>query len=243
MLLSQYQFIEKLTLQKKLFFVHIPKTAGSTLVEHFKRVAPDTCQFFYRAEQKDKYLSRRGESFIYFDKNLLGGHIQLHEELAANSDDPIYLSFVRHPVDRLVSYYRFARRSGFADLAAQTARATDFDQFVSFLGKKRPRILNNQQCRFLAPTSGLSNAKAIKFKELEIETNRAAMYLLPMEKCSEVVAQISTVLLPDREDLDIKHRKVSGSSVDFSISKECEERILENNLQDLKLFEHVIGMY
>jgi hypothetical protein len=90
----------------KIIFVHIPKTAGTSLTEYL-------CGFYEQEKVYDgvtmlDYQNAESEHLVRFD--LLKGHIFYHyiEQNSILSDYHL-ITVLRHPVERVISLYRFWR--------------------------------------------------------------------------------------------------------------------------------------
>ena len=128
------------------------------------------------------------------------------------ASDYVYLSFIRDPIKRLISYYRFARVTPTDNVTTQTAKRATFEQFVDFLAKERKRILINQQCRFLAGDSTTRDDIDIKFSNIELALSDPYIFVAPTEKCTEVVARVrSAIGVPETEIINSKESIQSES--------------------------------
>ena len=217
-----------------LFFLHIPKTAGSTFVEFFKKNHKGISNFWYTEEQRfaflNELLSEENSKF-----RISGGHFTLEEASKKVKDGTLFLSFVRHPVDRLVSYYNFSKVTHTENLTSSAARGMDLKNFLLFLEKKRPRILKNQQCRFLSGLKSLDDQLDISFADVQQSWEGKKVLILPLDLCSEVIRLLS-IALDGKEVVEITHAKVSKVDETKAIDRECLGIILRNNEADLELF-------
>lgn len=89
-----------------IFFVHVPKTAGSTVNSYLKEYSPKGaahCEEFINDEARMREMANVSD--------WLSGHIDLstaEERLAAVTDRPIhYFSCVRDPFEHVVSHYNW----------------------------------------------------------------------------------------------------------------------------------------
>lgn len=133
-----------------LIFLHIPKTAGST----FHMILSSR---FHKSETKNVFGSRYSEPEIYdfieqgkirkHSLALLKGHMPfgLHEYIDNKAE---YITFLRNPIDRVVSQYYYVKKNQYNPLHAQVEKqGMSISDFVSSgiaIG------MNNGQCRFLA---------------------------------------------------------------------------------------------
>jgi len=238
--LSVTEFESLLSGGRPLCLVHIPKTAGSTFVEHFRSQASPQATFWYSAAQREAFLTAAGAG----DDNatrICGGHFAIHDFLQHRETDPVFLSFVRHPVDRLVSYYLFARRSGAGHEAAAAAEALDLYCFLQYLERHRPRILFNQQCRFLSPARELAMSMGVRFAEVEAAWGSVSLFLAAMTSCDDVIRRVSVVAL-GRRVTSLQKRKVTRERPAGLPDERSRQYILDANAEDLKLYQ-AAGIY
>ncbi len=131
----------------RIIFQHIPKTAGSSLIELFLYQHRDEYKFICG---KDGVL----DNFINLDQNaknrikLLIGHVDfgIHEFF---DDKSMYITFLRDPVERVVSHYYFIK-SNKMHRYHKNANQMNLGEFI--ISGIRPRM-NNCMTRML---SGIS---------------------------------------------------------------------------------------
>ena len=91
--------------RKSLYFLHIPKTAGTTLIsiidDHFN------LDSILHEQVWNEILPKIPETFSQF--RLIRGHFGygLHRVLTKK---PLFLTMLREPVDRVLSFYEHIRR-------------------------------------------------------------------------------------------------------------------------------------
>ena len=217
-----------------MFFSHIPKTAGSTFVEFFRKHYEEISNFWYAEDQRSAFLNKlqTEENTKY---RISGGHFTLYEASKRIESRTLYLSFVRHPVDRMVSYYNFSRITHTKNLMSSAAREMDLKDFLHFLEKDRPRILKNQQCRYLSGKESLDDQLDISFADVRQSWQDKEILVLPSNLCSQVIKLLSG-LIDSNKRMEITNVKVSKINKTKAIDRECIDIIIENNQADLELF-------
>ena len=99
----------------RIVFSHIPKTAGTSLHRVFMNLLAGSDRTFKYFMRSDGIPPERfGTRTLPENWAFIGGHIQLrylmdNEALDLNDPETVLLSFVRDPVDRILSLYNFIR--------------------------------------------------------------------------------------------------------------------------------------
>jgi hypothetical protein len=134
-------------------FIHIPKTAGTTLVGVFRNNFPPSGvrnlgNVFHgvgKVNPGPVFKLRESAPTLTRDIHLLGGHIPFGVH-AFLSDDTRYVTFLRNPVERTLShYYRLLeihRKNGISDLPEQPS----LEQLLT----EREYLYDNLQTRMLS---------------------------------------------------------------------------------------------
>ncbi len=140
---------------KTLIFVHIPKTGGRTLEHVLERQYPsETVYDIYgynssipKAVQNLKHLSDGEKRNIL----LIKGHYQfgLHEYLPQACT---YVTFIRNPIDRVVSHFNYVRRDRHHPLYSQASAMSLKDYVQSGISLE----LNNGQARLISGNEKLN---------------------------------------------------------------------------------------
>ena len=146
------------------YFLHIPKTAGTSLLAYLSEsIPPDRLFTVYQhitRRNAPLHRSRIGaETFFY-------GHFSYGFHTLWNDAAPRYTTVLRHPVERVASFYRYCAsqpdhplhhvilrdRLSLGDFVAARLTGQTNDLFVRYLtGSYRPLpILYDQACNTLA---------------------------------------------------------------------------------------------
>ena len=161
----------------------------------------------------------------------IAGHMPfgLHQGLPVR---PCYVSLVRHPLERFVSFYRHARRTPGHPLHAAAARL-DIEAFYDFsLGDERARgSTMGVQCFFLSRSRSFEAARAV--------IDRRYALLAPTERYGEFVAALAERF--SRQSPELAPRNVGGEGPDALEAARASlgERIRADHAEDLRLFTYV----
>ncbi len=210
-----------------LFFVHIPKCAGSSFRQVLKRWFGRQVVFLdtHDAGELEQAVQRLGRP-----PRAIAGHMPfgLHAGLPLR---PCYVSLLRHPLDRFVSVYGHARRSPDNPMH-ETARRLDVEAFYDFT-LQDPRAHGRTvgiQCHFLSRTR--------TFEEARLVIDRSYALLAPVERYEEFVEGCADrfgcdpVIPPPR---NVSHDK----PLDLETRARLLERIEADHIDDLRLYRYV----
>ncbi len=175
---------------KRLFFLHIHKTAGTSVSRAIESALPDdsTCpinfeyEYFAQKSFKNEHIENNYWQNKLSNYKFFRGHFGL-EIRNRYFPDALVLTFLRDPVERLISCYVFwlrqALNKGIPDnkqhLVALKIRSMDFEEFVL---SDDPNIINathNVQARLLG---GAQFGRAPEFRSQVIGPNLGSSNIL-----------------------------------------------------------------
>lgn len=168
---------QALTLSRRVVFLHIAKTAGTSIVHFFQQRLP--------AEQvcsHGDFLGFPKEAAALREKLLqyrfVSGHFG-YNEVAPLLPDAYSFTFLRDPVDRVLSLYKFCMH---ADMQKQfaVARAAKELGLEGFLGSTLPEVcemLDNQQTWQLARMYWREDRQALRHLSEDQLLNMAGAHL------------------------------------------------------------------
>ncbi len=210
-----------------LFFVHIPKCAGSSFRQVLKRWFGAEALFL---DTHDEAELKGAADRLGAPPRAIAGHIPygLHGELPVR---PCYVSLVRHPLDRFVSFYKHARRTPTHPMHPAASRL-DLESFYDFsLNDARARGSTVAvQCFFLSRGRAFEAAR-------EVIDRRYAL-LAPTERYEEFV--IACAERFGRAPPETPARNVADSTPDLDAARTAlEPRIARDHGEDLRLYHYV----
>jgi hypothetical protein len=127
-----------------LIFLHLPKTAGSTLAEILERqYTPRGIVRLYESSADEVVASLPPSGFAH--ANAIMGHFRygVHRYVPGPTT---YLTVLREPIDRVISHYYYVRNDP-THYLWELAQHVDLREFVVACGTQEP---NNDQVRLLA---------------------------------------------------------------------------------------------
>lgn len=181
--LNNFKFYNSDRKKEKLFFMHIPKTAGSSLnkmlASNFKK---RNIQVHAETDRKNNY-----ENIDFKNLDMVSGHIRLYDIIRTfNLNNFLRITILRNPYEQLISHINWLRYIGskpkgkyfkahtepIREIALKTREVdfkntTDVERFISQMPDIGDRLFNNCQTRFLLnkkdPTISVgSSQEAIK---------------------------------------------------------------------------------
>lgn len=220
-----------------VIFLHLPKAAGTTLCDIFSRqYQPDEIYQldgaeFIQAQEDFKQLDRNAKAKI----KILMGHMYfgLHEFL---SQPTTYVTMLRNPIDRVVSYYHFvsklATHPDYELIKAQNISIEDYCQ----MGREN---MNNGQTRFL---SGTKQSEACTPQKLEQAKKNLREYFSVVgiqEKFDESLLLLKNQLTWKKTPFYYQRNTNRSNSYNkHEISSSTRSAIAKYNELDLELYEY-----
>ena len=148
-------------------FLHIPKTAGTTLNQILDREYKNKYSFYIEIERK-KLFEEFQSDLTNKDINLLRGHFEFGIHLIVKSP-AYYLTFLRNPVDRVISeYYYILSKSNHPYHAKLKNEKVNLDEFVKLYNH-----INNLQVKKISGTNfsqHFDNIELTLYEESILET-------------------------------------------------------------------------
>jgi Sulfotransferase family len=139
-----------------IVFIHIFKTAGTSIKQNLKdHFGDDNVNFLNDGVVDEKHFEERVvEALARHNVAAMAGHFQFSRmsealDLAGESRKIVYFSFIRDPLQRLISAYNYFHTTD-DEKWHYEARSMGIENFYRFLLEADQELCLNHQCRFLS---------------------------------------------------------------------------------------------
>lgn len=210
--------------------IHIPKNAGSTFNRILQRCFSD--RFFtypnpyagniYSQEEKRDFLLRNEKA------TCISGHGMRYSGPPVPGVSYRYMTFLRHPVERLVSLYAYEQR-----MSPETHSShRQIDGWIDRRLNEDNALTNYQAFHII----GTSNPIEVSFEQARDVLNRF-FFIGLAEMFDESLVLFRKKMHVNLLNLRYEKRNVTDSRVRFPISKETRQRLIDLNRVDMQLYE------
>lgn len=224
----------------KYFFLHIPKSAGTSLFKIFSdalgnenvKLVENINKGTKQVELLDKY-------------KLVGGHFTYPDYLEVISKERYSITFLRNPVDRFLSQY-FYYKNTVGESKQQSvinAQKLDLESYIEYYkSKQRYGEIFNRQLWYLA---GYQNPSLTDNELLEIAKENLAkidfvgIYEEFAESIDLMCFDCKWPLVDSIPMVNVTNKKSTYADIDLSIL----EKIKELNSLDIKLYEYAVSLF
>jgi hypothetical protein len=223
-----------------LIFLHIPKTGGSTLSKilehHYSRAQTVTLDGPKIARFKTLPAAERGRY------RLIQGHLHfgVHRFIPRAST---YITFLRRPVERVLSFYHYARST--PDHYLYPLLATERLDLKTLLARELTLELCNEQTRLLAGDGWEDPQRVVTRAALE----RAQANFRSHFRIVGLLEEFDASLLLLRRAFDwqlpfyVKENVTKGKPDNTSLDVETRKLVEDANGLDLELYEYARNLF
>lgn len=228
-----------ITSDRTLIFFHIPKTAGATFAQIIERQYPPDVLFITESErhwESTRALKQLPESAKRAYR-AISGHMYfgVHRYLPQNYE---YITLLRDPVERIISYYYFILRyPGHYLYETITARQLTLqDVLESGVSKE----FNNGQTRLLSGMQNVAYGECdAKLLDLALENLQTHFRLAGTTDRFDEFLVLSSKLYGWKKPFYIRKHVARKRPHSQDLSKQVRDSIKKHNQLDIALYEYV----
>ncbi|WP_040590498.1 Wzt carbohydrate-binding domain-containing protein [Methylobacter marinus] len=228
-------------MKKKFFFDHIYKAGGSSIERAF-------LEWLGEAQMSPGLVEPATDALMrYADKILVTGHFSFSPNQWFDPER-YALTMLRHPVDRIVSHYYFAKRDvGLrgGDVSVELAKSLSFEEYVHNDVPEIRNHLENFQVRHYFPLVWDGSKDLSQDEQFELAKQALHRYDLVgvFEEFEDflIVLAIEAGWLPLEQipRVNVTSKRPRLVDVDSNILRHLEEL----NQLDIALYEHALGLF
>jgi len=219
----------------RYIFLHIEKTAGTSLVAYIKDSVGEENFYYTRPEllNDKKIVEQQLNKY-----SAIAGHIK-YEQITRSFNDVFTITFLRHPIERILSFYYYAKEvPKTKDCITIESKRMDFLSFLNYCQEKNDRRFVNGMTFKLADN-------CVQEKELEsaIKNLENINFVGIQENFDESLALLSyqtewnPVKIAPATNITKKRDKKSN------LSNEIIDKIMELNKDDIVLYENALKLF
>lgn len=227
--------------------IHIPKNGGTTFNDIIKRNFANAYVPYYKYHEENRKGIGKPLSEVEFLKfveqcppfiKIISGH-HIHPASASNNEKYRldYLTFIRHPIDRILSLYHYERKWSTRKpeiYGYHHCSQKPFEEYIDIRAEKDTALSNWQVYDLTGEFSG----------EIAIELLKNFLFVGLVEEFDKSLLLLQEILLEKQVlssfDTGYVHLNTAGKQKvnKSSLSSSVLEKLLVMNQEDLKLFNY-----
>ncbi|MDR7119301.1 sialidase family protein [Rheinheimera soli] len=216
----------QVTKQSKVVFFHAQRTAGSFLKSLFiNEYGKDKCLFHQTTKDYCSWSKLNDEVLNKY--KVYAGHENYYENSMLNQNQLLFMSIIRHPVERAISLYHYLQKNPGHKLH-ELSKNLDIVRFYQQAYEISPDYVSDTQ------TLRVSGQKSFLYAKSILDKN---FYLVaPFERLPEIVSYLSsTIGFSKSKEIDQKPRVFYS---DYYLDDTFINLILEMNKNDIELYNY-----
>ena len=223
---------------KPAIFLHIPKTAGTTLHDIIERQYDSDQIYTFGSDAHASVEKFRSLSVLEREKiQMLRGHMAfgLHELLPSTNN---YFTILREPVERVISYYNFILRT--PDHYLYQKIQSEKLSLLELLQSKIPLMMNDAQVRLLSGVWGDAPFGEVSIEMLNTAEHNLQQFFVVVgitKEFDKTLFLLQNVLNWESSILYERQNVSNDRTAANMMPVETINLIRQHNQMDIKLYE------
>lgn len=219
----------------KYIFLHIEKTAGTSLVDYMRNSVGKKNFYYTRPELLNDPDKVKLELDHY---TALAGHIQ-YDQINKNYPDAFKITFLRDPIERMISFYYFVKEGPeTVDPITVKSKSMDFFEFLEYCEECNDRRFVNGMTYKLAndckEESRLDSAK---------ENLKKMDFIGLQEYFDDSLAMLSSQTGWKPVEVAPTSNITKQKSSKSELSSKIIDKIVELNKDDIELYKYGLNLF
>lgn len=224
--------------QKKYFFLHIPKTAGTSLIKIFNDVlGSDNVK--HVTSEADNISSQQAR--VFDEYTLIAGHLTAMQFQNLFAKERYSIVFLRNPIDRFVSlfyFYKFIVNST-SDRFVKIAKDNDLDSFITICQQEKNISFCNLQTWHMTGIPFSKSEFIEKAKENLVRMNFVGIYEFFADSIDMLCYDCQWPPIEEIPLINVTTNRPALQDLDPRIT----EQIRELNYLDFELYEYGLKLF
>jgi hypothetical protein len=225
----------------QLFFLHVPKTAGTTLVDILVKHFPKDRIVSYGLDETGPFSVNKNEVDVreHFKKALF---IRAHEgyDFIQYLYHPVVITFLRHPYKRTISAYLHMQRHNPDRILVQAKQARPERGETEPVGFLEYLKLSHSMNRMVAMIGGFTRKEMLRLDgQMMLEVAKSHLDSIPFfgltERFDESLDLMNYIF--NWKPVDYQKLNTSPEGQKLEITPETQQALEECNILDMQLYE------
>jgi hypothetical protein len=242
----QSEYLDRSDAIPKTAFVHIPRTGGTTLVRLLEDEYANHPAYSFYGSSTDIVATDAIEKFKHLSSNEKNSYFLLSGHFSYGFDSDLkgfrYLTFLREPVERLISYYFYILRERRHYLHPYVMQRRM--KLESFLLSDVSLELDNYQVRAISGAKFENARDRVTEAHLDSASHNLSYRFFGfglLDRFDESLRRLSSALSWTQTEYSI--RNAGDYKGKFSLSRDIADEVASRNKYDIQLYRRAVRLF